>query len=676
MKHKTARRILYAAAFTALSAAAMVAQVTPRPAALDAAFDRALRSGDTAAVRAALKRGSDPNGKDAAGNPALMLATMFGDAGAVRALLDAGANPNQPNAAGATALMWAIPDRDKVRMLIHKGADVNARSAPGRTPLLIASAVDGGAGMVRMLLDKGANPNVKDNLKGIPLLFTGGGMASALMEAAKTKDTAALRLFLEMGLDVNAMDNNGNTALTEAALRGNLEAVKLLLAAGADVNHKTKLPTQTNALALAATRNSVPVARELIKSGADVNATDGSGSTPLMWAAYSEQGSASMLDLLLAAGASADVRNKAGETPMMWALRNGESPITARLRAAGAALTSASPVCATIRPAGQRMEAQAAQIQDAVERAIAPLQQSGPQFFKKSGCISCHHQSLPQMAIARARHRGFHVDEEAAQKSLKTVAGFLTPAGEILAEGTDVLPNIPVSGGYILMGLAAANYQPDFVTAAAVHNIAAKQLTDGSWYGWAMRAPLEAGDIRSTAVALRALQLYTPPGRRMEMQSRIQRAATWLRNARPHNTEEQVMQLIGLAWAGVPHRDLRRLAASVLDAQQDDGGWSQLDGRETDAYVTGEALVALAASGMVRPPDDAYQRGVAYLLRTQHADGTWHVRTRSFPFQPLVDSGFPHGRDQWISAAGTSWAAMALSLAAPSEPRTVISALR
>jgi hypothetical protein len=45
------------------------------------------------------------------------------------------------------------------------------------------------------------------------------------------------------------------------------------------------------------------------------------------------------------------------------------------------------------------------------------------------------------------------------------------------------------------------------------------------------------------------------------------------------------------------------------------------------------------------------------------ADGSWHVRSRSFPLQPLKESGFPHGKDQWISASGTGWAAMALSLA-------------
>ena len=45
------------------------------------------------------------------------------------------------------------------------------------------------------------------------------------------------------------------------------------------------------------------------------------------------------------------------------------------------------------------------------------------------------------------------------------------------------------------------------------------------------------------------------------------------------------------------------------------------------------------------------------------------VRSRAFPTQPYKESGFPHGKDQWISAAGTSWAAMALSLEAePGRP--------
>ena len=81
----------------------------------------------------------------------------------------------------------------------------------------------------------------------------------------------------------------------------------------------------------------------------------------------------------------------------------------------------------------------------------------------------------------------------------------------------------------------------------------------------------------------------------------------------------------------------------------------------SDAYATGEALYALNAAGKMRDHDPVYQKGVKYLLRTQAADGTWHVKSRSIWVQPYFESGFPYGHDQWISAAGTSWAVMALA---------------
>ncbi len=61
-----------------------------------------------------------------------------------------------------------------------------------------------------------------------------------------------------------------------------------------------------------------------------------------------------------------------------------------------------------------------------------------------------------------------------------------------------------------------------------------------------------------------------------------------------------------------------------------------------------------------------YQKGVDYLLRTQAADGTWHVKTRAIWLQPYFESGFPYGQDQFISTAGTAWASMALAAAQPS----------
>jgi len=49
------------------------------------------------------------------------------------------------------------------------------------------------------------------------------------------------------------------------------------------------------------------------------------------------------------------------------------------------------------------------------------------------------------------------------------------------------------------------------------------------------------------------------------------------------------------------------------------------------------------------------------LRRTQEPDGSWHVRSRAFGFQPYRDTGFPHHDDQWISSAATGFAILALA---------------
>ena len=102
----------------------------------------------------------------------------------------------------------------------------------------------------------------------------------------------------------------------------------------------------------------------------------------------------------------------------------------------------------------------------------------------------------------------------------------------------------------------------------------------------------------------------------------------------------------------------------MLGEQRADGGWGQLPTLDSDAFAIGQTLVALRETGAVTPTDDAYQRGVRFLLSTQLADGSWYVQSRSLAFQPYFESDFPHGHDQWVSNAGTNWAVMALAAAA------------
>ena len=304
-------------------------------------------------------------------------------------------------------------------------------------------------------------------------------------------------------------------------------------------------------------------------------------------------------------------------------------------------------------------------LRDAVGKSVAALLRSGPSFVKVSGCVSCHNNTLPVMAASLARSRGVAVDEENVKQQVKTIVGVMNGFRQGLLEMSDGAPDVQVSGPYILMALAAEKRQPDELTAAFINDIASKQFANGSWTSFINRAPLENGDIQATALSVRALKLYGMPGRSAEWKRRVAEARAWLQHATPVTTEDRTMLVAGLAWSGASDSEVRRAANALVQEQRPDGGWAQLAALDSDAYATGKALVTLVEAGMLTPDSEPFRRGVDYLLRTQGEDGTWLVKTRAFPFQPLKESGFPHGRDQWISAAGTSWASMALSYALP-----------
>jgi len=156
------------------------------------------------------------------------------------------------------------------------------------------------------------------------------------------------------------------------------------------------------------------------------------------------------------------------------------------------------------------------------------------------------------------------------------------------------------------------------------------------------------------------LSRYAPEGRRGDLREHVGRAVQYVRSAPVGDTQEQVFKLLGLSWGHVTHAEVTAQLERLLALQRADGGWSQLPTMESDAYATGQALYALHEAG-VASSSTTYRRGVIYLRRTQGEDGTWFVRSRAFAFQPFFDAGFPHGRDQFISAAATAWAAIALT---------------
>lgn len=124
------------------------------------------------------------------------------------------------------------------------------------------------------------------------------------------------------------------------------------------------------------------------------------------------------------------------------------------------------------------------------------------------------------------------------------------------------------------------------------------------------------------------------------------------------------MRLMGLVWTKASRSAIQAAVQQIRTQQLSGGGWSQRNELEPDAYATGMSLYALHEAG-VPVADDAYRKGVAFLLKSQYQDGAWLVRTRSYPIQPTFESGYPFGRNQWISAAGASWASLAIAYTLP-----------
>lgn len=617
----------------------------------------ALSQGETATAQRLIKRGAPVNAADGLDSGALMYAAIYSDLDTMRLLLDKGADPNHADQSGSTALMWSIPDEDKVRLLVARGANVNAVSSlTGRTALLIAAGRPGAARIVKLLLDRGADPLARDK-SGV----------TTVMRAAFNGDPESMKMLIARGVDVNVRVDYG-TALTDAVNRHRPDLVEVLLASGADPSPRAdQIDALTNATSYANTK----IFRSLIAKGAVAKYTNIFGGNLMMAAAASDTSTAEVIGELVKLGAdpaskttNLHITHGYGTRPesaLDWASRQGDTPVTRLL----SSLTGEKP--RSDLP-DNSTHLGATTPRDAIAKTLPTLYGGSREFFKRSGCASCHHNILPALAFAQVRAKGIELSRDGVRQNYLQLEAWLDGNREGLFQDIG-LPGGDTTAGYLLWGLKAEGHERDRATDALVLQLAGSQALDGGWQVRADRPPIESGRVTPTAVAIRALGAYPIPGRRQEFDARILRAAHWLAEYQPRTGEEKAMRLLGLAWAGGNAPLVRAAAAKLISDQRTDGGWAQLDTLPSDSYATGQALYALHAAGNL--PQTSLDKAVRFLLQTQLADGTWQVRSRAFPLQPnYFETGFPHGRDQWISAAGTSWACIGLTLAV--EPRTTV----
>jgi ankyrin repeat protein/mono/diheme cytochrome c family protein len=597
--------------------------VTSQPDATVVRMTHALRNGNRQEFNRALRENpKSVNAKGQGGWTPIMLAALYGEVEDVKVLLAEGANPNAQNDGGGTALMYAIEDVEKTRLLLDRGAEANARSGEGRTALLIAVGRARSNAVVKLLLERGASASVR--------LPDGRG---ALQLAVAARDASLLQLLLDHGAGRTPLP------LANSLLAGCTTCFDMLLplAEPSDLN---------GALTAAVRLGDLHVAKILLERDAKP------APNILQTVALSPKTiPVDAIETLIGRGAKIDARVSGG-TILDFAKRQGNTTLVDALRRSGVKDEGPAPSLLKPKPSGS--------VRGALERSLPPLQRADVAFIQRAGCVSCHNNSLTAMTMAAVRAKGVRVDEHTARTQLQKIAAFLEENRE------RALENVGLPGGidtvsYILLGMAAEKYPSDSITDAWARYVKNNQSPDGRWQCGSLRPPLESSDFQVTAASIRSVRTYGPKSQRADYDKAVERAVRWLERAQPTGTEEHAFKILGLIWGGGSQAVIQKTAEELLALQQADGGWGQLSSLASDAYATGQALVALRESRALAVRNSAYRRGIQFLLDSQFEDGSWYVRTRALPIQPHFDSDFPHGPDQFISAAATNWAAMALA---------------
>jgi len=391
------------------------------------------------------------------------------------------------------------------------------------------------------------------------------------------------------------------------------------------------------------------------RRGSKLNSRNSRGYSPLMLAAGSDAMNAEIVKLLIAKGADTTFSADYDETAHMLASRRGDTQVTRLLGGAGKSVSNHE------RPVASHKVSAVRSPYKAIEAALPLLEKQSHTFIRIGGCNSCHAQDLVSAAAAIARDKGIPAPPEIAQLP----QSMMPPAERIM----DLNVVTVASVGWELFDFGMNRKPKTPYTDAVVRHITAMQTPAGNGStNESRRPPMTAGDVATAALSIYALKQYAQESDKATTDAVIARAVKWLESSNPSTTQDRAFHLLGLAWGNAAAPVIATSARALAAMQRPDGGWNQLPDMVSDSYATGQALYALNAAGKMAVSSPGYQKGIDYLLRTQAPDGSWHVETRAIWLQPHFESGFPYGRDQFISAAGTAWAVMALTPAAQPQP--------
>ncbi len=584
----------------------------------------ALTVGDPEGVKAALKRGVDPNCTNSTitAQP-LLWAALASTRANVETLLAAGARLNQTGPYGNCVTCAVVGRHEELALaLLAKGASPNEQRVDGATALSLAAA-DGQGRLVLRLLAMKVNPNQQDRDGATPLIW-----------AARRNQSAMVEALIASGAKVDLADSHGRTPLMYASMNGFPAVVSTLL------QHRAK-----------------PELRD-----------QGKATALLLAARYS--GDQRVIRALLNAGASAadvDASGKCG-----WKLASSR-----RYDEAAAMLRAKTPSALL----AQARATNPISVSRRIQNSIGLIQTSIRAFQQRTNCASCHQEGLALVALGAAKDRGFAVDGKVIEEALQRIGSDSENLGPVLAQipaNPEIAKLAPAydigdlapGSGYIFAGMHAVGVPGNPGLAGPAMLIAQNQERDGSWRYYFHREPMQSNFATISLFALKAMNAYAPPEAAPMIEQARVKARAFLLGFRAETAEIAAARVLALQEAGASAGEVSGCARELVALQRPDGGWSQTPSTTSDAYVTGMAVYALHKAAGLPATEPAVARGVQFLLRTQDEDGSWYVNKRCMPGNTYFNAGFPHGQSQFSSFAGTAWAVMALTETSPAQGKT------
>lgn len=268
------------------------------------------------------------------GSTPAIIAVDNGQLAALKMLIRHGARLADQDKKGWTALHYAVKIKraDIVRLILDIGVNVDASTNEEVTALFLATTF--------MNLTE---IEAKETHKIVKLLINAGAMidavdkhgSTALMSAVKNRHVAVIKSLLTSKADVTLVTPHGWTMLSNAAGNGYADVVKMLIDAGAPVDFVDE--HQNTALHSASQGQDVETMRVLLDAGANVNISDSNGWNPLDYASY--LGHLENVKAILAANAALDHVDFDGCTALIKAAAGGHANIVRALAEAGADLT-------------------------------------------------------------------------------------------------------------------------------------------------------------------------------------------------------------------------------------------------------------------------------------------------------------------------------------------------